>query len=153
MPGFHEHYEEHKSFDQIQHGHESIQERTSDEILSKPLVPHSEGIPNAPSTLPIRASNLPTLEKSDSGVARTSSKKKKQASSKGSTSLIAQVDIESHDCPVCGKTFQTDNQGLNSHIDFCLSRGAIQQAHAEASSPVKKHSLILKPISKGKNRT
>lgn len=43
-------------------------------------------------------------------------------------------------CPICGTTLETDNQGLNSHIDFCLSRGAIRQAHAEASSPVKKGS-------------
>jgi DNA polymerase kappa len=47
---------------------------------------------------------------------------------------------ESLTCPVCEKVFQTDNEGLNSHIDFCLSRGAIRQAHAEASSPVKKSS-------------
>jgi len=37
-------------------------------------------------------------------------------------------------CPVCKKDLQTDNEGLNSHIDFCLSRGAIRQAHAEAST-------------------
>jgi DNA polymerase kappa len=41
------------------------------------------------------------------------------------------------ECPICGTTLETDNQGLNSHVDFCLSRGAIRQAHAEATSPVK----------------
>jgi len=60
-------------------------------------------------------------------------------------------DIETHDCPLCGKTLRTDNQGLNSHIDFCLSRGAICQAHAEATSPAKKATFSgFKPISKGK---
>ncbi|KAF9459808.1 hypothetical protein BDZ94DRAFT_1284217 [Collybia nuda] len=44
--------------------------------------------------------------------------------------------FESLECPICGTTLQTNNQGLNSHIDFCLSRGAIRQAHAEASSLV-----------------
>jgi DNA polymerase kappa len=47
---------------------------------------------------------------------------------------------ESLTCPICEKVLQTDNQGFNSHIDFCLSRGVIRQAHAEASSPVKRNS-------------
>ena len=38
-----------------------------------------------------------------------------------------------HDCPVCSKTLETDNEGLNAHIDFCLSRGAIMEAQVEAS--------------------
>jgi DNA polymerase kappa len=37
-------------------------------------------------------------------------------------------------CPVCGLTLQIDNQGLNTHIDFCLSRGAIREAQSEASN-------------------
>lgn len=40
----------------------------------------------------------------------------------------------SQTCPVCSKTMQTDNQGLNAHIDFCLSKGAIREAQAMASS-------------------
>lgn len=40
-------------------------------------------------------------------------------------------------CPICGRTLETDNQGLNSHIDFCLSRGAIMEAQAKATSPIK----------------
>ncbi|KAF8919917.1 DNA/RNA polymerase [Mucidula mucida] len=39
----------------------------------------------------------------------------------------------SQDCPICGKTLLTDNQGLNDHIDFCLSKGVILQAQSEAS--------------------
>ena len=45
---------------------------------------------------------------------------------------------ESHTCHVCEKIIQTDNEGFNSHIDFCLSRDAIRQAHAEASSSPQK---------------
>jgi DNA polymerase kappa len=41
------------------------------------------------------------------------------------------------ECPICGKTMETDNQALNSHIDFCLSRGAIMTAQSKAKSPVK----------------
>lgn len=36
-------------------------------------------------------------------------------------------------CPICTKTLQTDNRGLNEHIDFCLSKGAIREAQAMAS--------------------
>ncbi|EIN11671.1 IMS-domain-containing protein [Punctularia strigosozonata HHB-11173 SS5] len=31
-------------------------------------------------------------------------------------------------CPICSKILQTDNDGLNTHIDWCLSRGAILEA-------------------------
>lgn len=48
------------------------------------------------------------------------------------------ASIESHECPICSTILETDNRGLNSHIDFCLSRGAIRQAHAEATTPAKK---------------
>ncbi|KAJ2916743.1 hypothetical protein MD484_g3656, partial [Candolleomyces efflorescens] len=39
------------------------------------------------------------------------------------------------ECPICQKKLQTDNQGLNAHIDFCLSRGAIWDAQAETVAP------------------
>ncbi|KAF9051079.1 IMS-domain-containing protein [Hymenopellis radicata] len=52
----------------------------------------------------------------------------------------------SQDCPICGKTMLTDNQGLNDHIDFCLSRGVILQAQSEASVESRSH----KPKSKRK---
>ena len=41
--------------------------------------------------------------------------------------------VTTHICPICSKTLQTDNQGLNAHIDFCLSKGAIREAQATAS--------------------
>ncbi len=39
-------------------------------------------------------------------------------------------------CPICNRGLETDNAGLNAHVDFCLSRGAIFDASArgEASS-------------------
>lgn len=53
----------------------------------------------------------------------------------------------SQDCPICGKTIVTDNQGMNDHVDFCLSRGVILQAQSEASVG------SSKGASKGKKRT
>ncbi|TFK54490.1 DNA/RNA polymerase [Heliocybe sulcata] len=35
-------------------------------------------------------------------------------------------------CPICGKSMETDNSGLNAHIDFCLSRSAILEAQVES---------------------
>ncbi|KAH7916561.1 IMS-domain-containing protein [Hygrophoropsis aurantiaca] len=45
---------------------------------------------------------------------------------------------QGHVCPICGKRLDTDNQGLNAHIDFCLSKGVIMEATTETSSPQKK---------------
>ena len=73
-------------------------------------------------------------------------------------------ETSTHDCPVCGRTLETDNEGLNAHIDFCLSRGAIMEAQVEASQsstkggkykgwpkPESKKKLEIKPpVSKGK---
>ena len=60
----------------------------------------------------------------------------KPASSKTS------AQVESQECPICGKTLQTDNQGLNAHIDFCLSRGAIREAQVEATKASKEPSTF-----------
>lgn len=63
---------------------------------------------------------------------------------------------ETHQCPVCGKTLETDNQGLNAHVDFCLSRGAILEAQVEAShapAAPKKFTGWPKPESVKKDET
>ncbi|KAG6885912.1 hypothetical protein C0993_007930 [Termitomyces sp. T159_Od127] len=72
----------------------------------------------------------------------------------GSDMLDLTSDEEdSYECPVCRKTLRTDNQGFNSHMDFCLSRGAIRQAHAEAISFDITSRPSFKPISKGKGKS
>lgn len=45
------------------------------------------------------------------------------------TSAGNEEKTEQH-CPVCSRTLVTDNQGLNEHIDFCLSRDAIRAARS-----------------------
>ncbi|KAH9942472.1 DNA/RNA polymerase [Epithele typhae] len=57
-------------------------------------------------------------------------------------------DLPLLECPLCGKLLETDNQGLNEHIDFCLSRQAIKEAQTaslKASSS--------KPISSGPKKS
>ena len=39
------------------------------------------------------------------------------------------------ECPLCGKLLDTDNQGLNEHVDFCLSKQAIKEAQTESLKP------------------
>ncbi|EJD02943.1 DNA/RNA polymerase [Fomitiporia mediterranea MF3/22] len=39
-------------------------------------------------------------------------------------------------CPICSRELETDNSGLNAHIDFCLSRRAIMEASAAAVSTI-----------------
>lgn len=78
---------------------------------------------------------------------------------------LSKRETATHDCPVCGRTLETDNEGLNAHVDFCLSRGAIMEAQVEASQsskkggkytgwpkPESKKKLEIKtrPVSKGK---
>ncbi|KAL5523748.1 hypothetical protein ACEPAG_7921 [Sanghuangporus baumii] len=37
-------------------------------------------------------------------------------------------------CPVCSRSLETDNAGLNEHLDFCLSRSTIMEASSSAVS-------------------
>ncbi|KAG1746290.1 IMS-domain-containing protein [Suillus occidentalis] len=46
--------------------------------------------------------------------------------------------VRHQDCPICRKLLETDNKGLNAHIDFCLSRNVIMEAQAEAQSTTMK---------------
>lgn len=46
--------------------------------------------------------------------------------------------VRHQDCPICGKLLETDNKGLNAHIDFCLSRNVIMEAQTDAQSTAKK---------------
>ena len=58
---------------------------------------------------------------------------------------------EDHVCPICSKTLQTDNAGLNAHVDYCLSRAAIFEATASSSTKQKPSSKAkLKPVSSAK---
>ncbi|KAL1736154.1 hypothetical protein EV714DRAFT_198680 [Schizophyllum commune] len=58
---------------------------------------------------------------------------KRPSSSKRPRSQEPAEDEEQHDCPICGKTLATNNDGLNQHIDWCLSRGAILEAQRQSS--------------------
>ncbi|KAF8639506.1 hypothetical protein AX17_001411 [Amanita inopinata Kibby_2008] len=72
-----------------------------------------------------------------------SSSSGKPSSKRSNKTTLASSNKDALDCPVCGKAIMTDNQGLNAHIDFCLSRNAIREAQAESFAKTK-----IKPLGK-----
>ncbi|KAH8119422.1 DNA/RNA polymerase [Phellopilus nigrolimitatus] len=57
-------------------------------------------------------------------------------------------------CPVCSRVLETDNIGLNTHIDFCLSRGAIITASSTAvSSMAETRASVTSPNKKDKGKS
>jgi len=143
MPGFHEHDE---TDDKMEDDDLEIDEtidltELSDHVnsnepsASRPgRPPHSTGNAHASSSKP----ETPTKRRRNSEA--QSSRKAGQETPK--SSLIQ----ETHECPICGKKLETDNHGLNTHVDFCLSRGAIMEAQVEASrsKPIKPESKTFK---------
>ncbi|KIY44402.1 DNA/RNA polymerase [Fistulina hepatica ATCC 64428] len=57
--------------------------------------------------------------------------------------------VKPQTCPVCNRTLQLNNVGLNQHIDWCLSKGAILDAQIEASTS--REGTALSNINKTKN--
>lgn len=144
MPGFHEDDETDLGME-----NDEVDEIEQDVLISRPV--------SAVNRLPTSVSN-----------GQASSSKRPPPTG---PSEIHEMDMQrpplkhaTHDCPVCGKTLETDNEGLNTHIDFCLSRGAIMEAQVEASQsstkagkykgwpkPESKKKFEMKPpVSKGK---
>ena len=80
-------------------------------------------IETMPPKTPMRAtSRTPDLERPS-----VSPIKAKRTTSSGS-------HVQALNCPLCSKELRTDNDGLNAHIDFCLSKSAIMEATATASA-------------------
>lgn len=119
MPGFYEE-EELELADHL--GHDDQTMEGSDDTLSKPHSKPRSGITTPP---PLGTSSKDTFQPSEGS----------GSSFPGSKRVV--TIAEHHICPICSRQLKTDNQGLNAHIDFCLSKGAILEAQVEASSPKK----------------
>lgn len=48
-------------------------------------------------------------------------------------------------CPICGTALSTNNDGLNAHVDFCLSKSAIREATRGSSHSPEKRAGAGKP--------
>jgi DNA polymerase kappa len=140
MPGFYEHENEAIGMDD---------DDDDDADLVDPQPPPDPPRHHPSTSKPVSESRVSDIVKTSTslngnthlhGKPRSMSAAIRPKSSTSSSGPARNTVSKSLTCPVCQKEFQTDNEGLNAHIDFCLSRGAIRQAHAEASSPVKKSS-------------
>ena len=135
MPGFYEHEDDVIAFDEHDNDADLVDPQPPPDPPRKP-----------PSSKPISESRVFDIAKASTSSARnartyakprSTSTAIQSTSSTSSSGPVRNSTSESLTCPVCEKDLQTDNEGLNSHIDFCLSRRAIRQAHAEASSSVR----------------
>lgn len=131
MPGFHEH-DEHLGFEVAEDEGAPV----AGPSKPRPRPPVSAPACSPPITRPIVGADI-----SD-----TKGKAKARARSTGPESGNPQNVAEDRpelptstmlECPICQKQLQTDNSGLNAHVDWCLSKGAIWDAQAEtvASTP------------------
>ena len=161
MPGFHEHDE--RDLDPSQHDEdEDDRPRVTGQGVAASEMDMPKSKPRPPVSAPARS--FPnacegTIDANDASAAdrgtgtSTATRVAKPVSTSNassSPSLRVQsskphISKEPLQCPVCDQTILTDNEGLNAHIDFCLSRNAIREAQAEsiASSSTKR----LKPAS------
>ncbi|VDC06396.1 unnamed protein product [Peniophora sp. CBMAI 1063] len=120
MPGFHE-----------DEGEAWNADADADDALPLPQQsrpPHSAPASSQPSTSQPHASS----SKPRSIAATSNEQQQEQAQ-------------ETFECPICTSQFK-DNDALNAHIDWCLSREAIRSAQADDSSPAPKS--IAGPSSK-----
>jgi len=131
MPGFHEHDENDLSPD----GNEDNEDSSAVGHLAQELAVPPVLDPGTKGETNVGAGPLTTQIRSKPFSSSTTSKF--QDNGEETTLLSAISDRSSQTCPICSKTLETDNHGINAHIDYCLSRDAIRIAHAEVASPLK----------------
>ncbi|KAF8629438.1 hypothetical protein AX15_003483 [Amanita polypyramis BW_CC] len=145
MPGFHEHDE--RDLDPSQHDEDGDEyPRTEDRIAErktgmdtprvKPRPPVSAPGLSSPNAV-VNRDVVNNVSRAGRGTRNVGSVVKPASTCGAPSSLRVQtggprLSKEPLECPVCSKTIYTDNQGLNAHIDFCLSRSAIREAQAES---------------------
>lgn len=135
MPGFYEHEEAAHILDKDDESEDGEVEQL-DLVIEQPkerLRPPVSA-PARPSTSSMKMEDIPSIrhpkpkllgrERSKSDVGHRSNRSRADTAD----------DKKAQICPICSRTLMTDNEGLNSHVDFCLSRTAIQDARNEGSS-------------------
>jgi len=134
MPGYYEHEEP---------IHNILMDGESEDDQAEELV--TQNLPKErirpPTSAKARSSSM-KLEDSSSEIYRFEPKPLRRNRSKsdvGHQSDQPRYDISlerkaqmSQMCPICSRLLMADNQGLNAHIDFCLSRNAIREARDES---------------------
>ncbi|KAF8894098.1 hypothetical protein BD779DRAFT_1435288 [Infundibulicybe gibba] len=140
MPGFHEDDET----DDMSQKHLDEPMVDEDYLSVKPISSQAPHITRQkPSSLNSSNASIPKLEKASNS----------SVSSSRRTPLPGDQRIasaESLECPICGRTLITNNDGFNTHLDFCLSRQEIMKTQAESNNLVRRNTP--KPTSAGKRR-
>ncbi|KAI0762097.1 DNA/RNA polymerase [Trametes elegans] len=136
MPGYHEQEEADAEYDVEDHPDSKPASTAAETFRVKPKSATTsfsrESKPSSSSKPPISSGSLSFSPK------RRSSK---PASS--SNAIDRNTSSSTLECPVCGKVLETDNQGLNAHIDFCLSKQVIKEAQTasfKATTSIKEES-------------
>jgi DNA polymerase kappa len=126
MPGFYEHEETMQDIEP-----EDISRDDEVEVL-KPVQDQSKITPRPPVSAPPRPSSstmLPHIPQNNSLLKKGPVKRERSRSDVGSRPSVSQnPDHVALVCPICDQTLKVDNQDLNTHIDLCLSRNAIEEA-------------------------
>ncbi|KAF8160747.1 hypothetical protein B0H34DRAFT_350409 [Crassisporium funariophilum] len=131
MPGFHEHDEADFGMEpddddeiiEITDGPEERPDQRPGPAMKRP--PHSTSNAQASSS----QLQAPTRPRSNSEAVHPGRKQEVEA-----PTPVSKRKIEMLECPICGKHLETDNEGLNTHVDFCLSRKAIMEAQVQTHS-------------------
>jgi len=143
MPGFHEHDETDNRIEDDDLEVDEIVNLTelADHGVDQPPTSRSGRPPHSTTNAQASSSKSETLAMRRRNSEATPSSKKAEHET-----LKSGLEPETHECPICSKTLETDNDGLNTHVDFCLSRGAIMEAQVEASrtKPIKPESKTFK---------
>lgn len=151
MPGFHENDEndadlrmdadDEEHFEPTEQGEEFFMPYVSVPIQAQATLGGEPGTSNP--EIHVKPQSAHLMNKASSS--RTSRSPPRSVTPTEQPTHSRSLEILEQICPVCSKTLETDNQGLNAHIDFCLSRGAIKEAHAEAASPMKNEARSRQP--------
>ncbi|TRM69516.1 hypothetical protein BD626DRAFT_13382 [Schizophyllum amplum] len=147
MPGFHEEEEEEQEPELSQHDDSAgvcaadFGVDGDDPVRDDAVRPPSSFDKPSSSSSLSRGNDLP-VNKPPSSASTTKAKTMKRSPS-------PQTPPEEHDCPICSKTLQTDNDGLNQHIDWCLSRGAILNAQRQSSRSTGREDTKRKTLAQG----
>ncbi|KIJ67784.1 hypothetical protein HYDPIDRAFT_107278 [Hydnomerulius pinastri MD-312] len=137
MPGFYEE-EDHSDSDVLELGDDDLDAQAQDKPRSSHHIKPRSHKPQSRTHAPTLLRGGPSSEgQGSSSGSRSTSNSISTSGTEKPKSTAANSSSEQHACPVCGKQLATDNQGLNAHIDFCLSKGAIMEAQTEATSPEK----------------
>lgn len=137
MPGFHEH-----ETDRRDDGLEAVMDLT----IAENNEPQSE-------------TPLASLATSNNRTEPSTANHCPDATRKQDPVITAPPEPTTLECPVCGRELETDNLGLNTHIDFCLSKDVIKEATKERNISEHAKTALLawskkrtKPSRKGKRK-